>query len=159
MVSTSTPLSRREPSAIWSDVLQPFHLYGVAYSFGGLAESHLILSLSLHSREGYSFLDLVPPDDAVNCESVVEVQASGSGVVIGYQIDEFAHIWFTEQFVAYSHIYPGFMGKMSSLNHFPLELGCEDYSFLGQEIAYFEQGLVSILTDSIETLELDTSFD
>ena len=40
-----------------------------------------------------------------------------------------------------------------------LELGCEDYSFLDQTNADFEQGLDSILTDSIETLELDTSFD
>ena len=34
-----------------------------------------------------------------------------SGVVIGYQGDEFTHIWSAEQFVAHSHIYPGFTGK------------------------------------------------
>ena len=48
---------------------------------------------------------------------------------------------------------------MLSLTQFPLEPGCENYSFLDQAIADFEQGLDSILTDSIETLELDTSLD
>ena len=51
------------------------------------------------------------------------------------------------------------MGTVSSLNHFPLEPGCEDYSFLDQAVANFEQGLDSILTYSIETPELDTYFD
>ena len=46
---------------------------------------------------------------------------------------------------------------MSSLAHFPLEPGCEYYSFLDQTVADFEEGLDSILTDSIETPELDTS--
>ena len=45
----------------------------------------------------------------------------------------------------------GFTGKVSSLNHFPLKPGCEDYSFLDQVVANFEQGLDSILTDSIKT--------
>ena len=67
--------------------------------------------------------------------------------------------WSAEQFVAHSHIYPGFMGKVSSLTHFPLEPGCEDFSFLDQAVADFEQGLDSILTDSLETAELDTSLD
>ena len=35
----------------------------------------------------------------------------------------------------------------------------KDYSFLDQVVAYFEEGLDSILTDSLETLELDTSLD
>ena len=51
------------------------------------------------------------------------------------------------------------MGKVSSLNHFLLESGNEDYSFLDQAVADFGQGLDSILTDSIKTLEFDTSFD
>ena len=50
------------------------------------------------------------------------------------------------------------MGKMSSLTHFPLKLGWE-YSFLDQVVADFEQGLDSILTDSVGTPELDTSLD
>ena len=61
--------------------------------------------------------------------------------------------------MACSHIYPGFTGKVSSLTHFPLEPGCEDYAFLDQAVADFEQGLDSILTDSLETLELDTSLE
>ena len=51
------------------------------------------------------------------------------------------------------------MDKVPSLTHFPQEPGHKDYSFLDQAIANFEQGLDSILTDSIKTLELDTSLD
>ena len=80
-----------------------------------------------------------------------------SGVVIGYQVDEFTRTWSAEQFVACSHINPGFTGKVSSLTHFPLEPGCEDYAFLDQAVVDFEQGLDSILTDSLETPDLDTS--
>ena len=61
--------------------------------------------------------------------------------------------------MAHSHIYPGFTGKVSLLTHFPLEPGCEDYTFLDQAVADFEQGLDSILTDSIKMPELDTSLD
>ena len=57
------------------------------------------------------------------------IKPGDSGVVIGYKVDEFTHTWSAEWFVAYSHIYPGFTGMVSSLNLFPLELGCEDYSF------------------------------
>ena len=48
---------------------------------------------------------------------------------------------------------------MSSLTHFPLEPGYEDYAFLDQAVANFKQGLNCILNDSLETLELDTSLD
>ena len=61
--------------------------------------------------------------------------------------------------MAHSHIYPGFTGNVSSLTHFPLEPGREDYSFLDQAMADFEQSLDSILTNSCETPELDTSLD
>ena len=87
------------------------------------------------------------------------VKPGNSGVAVGYQVDEFTHTWSAEQFLAHTHIYPGFTGKVSSLTHFPLELGCEDYSFLDQAMADFEQGLVSILTDSLESPELDASLD
>ena len=49
------------------------------------------------------------------------------------------------------------MSKVSSLTHFPLEPGCEDYSFLDKAKVDFEQGLDSILSDPVETLELDAS--
>ena len=62
-------------------------------------------------------------------------------------------------FVACSHIYPGFTGKVSSLTHFPLEPGCEDYAFLDQAVTDFEQRLDSILTDSLKTPELDISLE
>ena len=48
---------------------------------------------------------------------------------------------------------------MSSLTHFSLEPECEDYFFLDQAVADFEQGLDSILTDYIKTPELYTSLD
>ena len=132
---------------------------GGVYSLGVTIESHPILPPSLHDGEGSSFPGLVPSDDAVNSDSVMGIKPGDSGVVIGYQVDEFTCTWSAEQFVAHSHIYPGFTGKVSSLIHFPLEPGCEDYAFLDQAVADFEQGLDSILTDSLETPELDTSLE
>ena len=67
------------------------------------------------------------------------IKPGDSGVVIVYQFDEFTRTWSAEWFVAHSHIYPGFAGKMSLLNPFPLN----------QAVADFEQGLDSILTDSL----------
>ena len=109
--------------------------------------------------EGSSILGLAPADDTVNSESVVGIKPGDSGVVIGYQVDDFTHTWSSKLFVVHSHIYTGFRGKGSSLNHFPLKPGCEDYSFIDQAVADFEQGLDSILTDYITIQELDTSFD
>ena len=101
----------------------------------------------------------MPSDDAVDSDSVMGIKPGDSGVVIGYQVDKFTRTWSAEQFVAHSHIYLGFTGKVSSLTHFPLEPGCEDYAFLDQAVADFKQGLDSILTDSLETPELDTSLE
>ena len=95
----------------------------------------------------------------VNFNSVMGIKPNDSDVVIGYQVDEFTHTWSAEWFVANSHIYPGFTSKVSSLTHFPLEPGCEDYALLDQAVADFKQGLDSILTDSFDTLELDTSLE
>ena len=126
---------------------------GGAYSFGGLVESHLIPLPSLHGVEGSPIQGLVPSNVIVNSKSVVGIKPGDSGVVIGYQVDEFTRMWSVEQCVAHFHIYSGFTGKVSSLTHFPLEPRCEDYSFLDQAVADFEQGLDSILTDSIKTPE------
>ena len=101
----------------------------------------------------------MPSDDAVDSESVMGIKPGDSSEVIGYQVDEITHTWSAEWFVACSHIYSGFTGKVSSLTHFPLEPGCEDYAFLDQAVADFEKGLDSILTDSLETWELDTSLE
>ena len=51
--------------------------------------------------------------------------------VIGYNVNEFIHTWLVDCFVAWWHIYPGFMGKVSQLTHSSLEPDCEDYSFYG----------------------------
>ena len=50
------------------------------------------------------------------------------------------------------------MGKVSTLSHFQLEPNCEDYYFFGSSSCRLLQGLDSILTDSVETMELDESF-
>ena len=102
---------------------------------------------------------MVQSNDTVDFESAMGVKHGDSGVVIGYQADEFTCTWSIEWFVACSHLYPGFTGKVSSLTCFTLELGCKDYSFLDQAMADFEQGLDSILTDSLETPKLDASFN
>ena len=73
----------------------------------------------------------------VDHESAVCIKPGDSGLVIGYQFNEFTCTWSAEQFVAHSHIYPGFIGKVSSLTHLPLEPGCEDYSFLDKAVADF----------------------
>ena len=148
VAAISATLGRVEPSATHSAVPQPI---GGLYSLGGSVESHLIPLPSLHGVEGSSFPGLVPSDDAVNSDSVIDIKPGDSGVVIGYQVDESTRTWSAEWFVACSHIYPGFTSKVSSLTHFLLEPGCEDYVFFDQAVADFKQRLDSILTDSLET--------
>ena len=87
------------------------------------------------------------------------IKPGDSGVVTGYQVDEFTCTWSAEWFVAHSHTYPWLTGKVKSVTHFPLELGCENYSFLDQAMADFEHCLDSILTNSLETPDLDASLD
>ena len=154
VAAPTATLGRVEPSATHSAVPQPI---GWVYSLGGSIVSHLIPPPLLHAGEGSSFPGLVPSDDVVDPDSVMAVKPGDSGVVIGYQVDEFTRTWSAEWFVGHSHIYPRFTGKVSSLTHFLLEPGCEDYAFLDQAVADFEQGLDSILTDSLETPDLDTS--
>ena len=90
---------------------------------------------------------------------MVGVKCNYSSVVIECQVNEFTHTWLAKCFVVKSHIYPGFMGKVSTLNHLPLEPACEDYSFLEQAVADFEHVLVLFSLTPIKTLELDASFD
>ena len=124
-----------------------------------MAESHPIPLPSLQGWKGSSFPGLVPSNDTVNYESAMGVKFGDSGVMTGYQVDEFTSTWLAEQYVAHSHIYLRFTGKVSLFTHFPLEPGCGDYSFLDQAMADFEQGLDFILTSSLETPELDTYLD
>ena len=135
MAAPPATLGRVEPSATHSAVPQPL---GGVYSLGNSIESHPIPPASLCDGEGSYFPGLVPSDDAVDSDSVMGITPGDSGVVIGYQVDEFTCTWSAEQFVACSHIYPGFTGKVSSLTHFPLEPGCEDYAFLDQAVSDFE---------------------
>ena len=49
------------------------------------------------------------------------------------------------------------MDEVCTLTYFPLEPGCEVYSFLDQTVEDFEHGLDCIPMSSIDTPELDTS--
>ena len=88
-------------------------------------QSHLILQPSLHGGEESSFSDCFPPNDMVFL------------ICAGHEtwwfwfdhVDEFTCPWLAEYFIAESHIYPGFAGKVSALTHLPLDPGCQDYSF------------------------------
>ena len=64
-------------------------------------------------------------------------QPGDLGMVIGYQFDEFTCTCSVEHYVAQSHTFPAFMGKASSLTHFPLYPRHEDYSFPDQAVADF----------------------
>ena len=88
----------------------------------------------------------------------VGVKPGDSGEVICYQVEEFTHTWLTEHFIAQSDIYPSFMGKVSTPTHFLLSQGGRITPFLTQVVNDLEQGLDSILTDSVDTLRIDASF-
>ena len=81
------------PSVTQSAVPQWSHLYAGVYSFEGLVESHPIPPPSLHGGEGSSFPGFAPSNDTVDSESVMAIKPDDSGVVIGYQVDEFTHTW------------------------------------------------------------------
>ena len=87
MAVSSTMLNGGEPYATQSAIPHPSHLYDVAYSFGVLAESHLIPLPSLHGGERSSFPGLVPSNDMMDSDSAVGIRPGDSGVVIGYQVN------------------------------------------------------------------------
>ena len=91
--------------------------------------SQATVTTSPHGEEGSSFPGVVPSDDMINSKSVVGIEPGDFVVVMGYQVDAFTHTWSAGPIVAQSHIYHGFTGKVSTLTHFPLEPGLEDYSF------------------------------
>ena len=88
IVAPSTAVSRREPSATQSAILQPFQLYGGAYSFGGLVESQPNTSTFPAWWGGSYFQGLIPSDDTVISESAEGIKPV---VVIRNQVDEFTH--------------------------------------------------------------------
>ena len=73
-----------------------------------------------------SFLRLVPSSDIDDSKSVVGIKPDNSGVVIGYQVDEFTPTRSVEHFFAQLHIYSG---VNIYFIYFPIEPECEDYSF------------------------------
>ena len=88
-------------------LIQLLDMYGRAYRFMGLEESHLIHLPCLHCVEGSSFPGYASLDDMGNSKSVVGIKPGGSDVVIGYQVDEFTCTWSVECFFALSYIGPG----------------------------------------------------
>ena len=88
------------------------------------------------------------PDDMINSKSFIDIKPCDSGMVNGYQVDEFTCTLQQSAFLCNHTFILVSQVKVSTLNHFPLELGCEDYSFLDQAVDDFRQGLDSFLTDS-----------
>ena len=82
VAAPSTTLSRVEPYATQSAVPQLYHIYGRAYSSGGLTESPDPSTFPTWWT-GSSFPGLVPCDDTVNSESVMGVKP-GDSVDVGF---------------------------------------------------------------------------
>ena len=95
----------------------------------GSMESHLIPLPSLEGKEVSSFPGSAPTDDTGDYKFLMRFKPGDSDEVIRYQVDKFTHTWWVEHFITQSHFYPGFTGKLSTFTNFPLQPGCEDYSF------------------------------
>ena len=76
--------------------------HGWTYSPGNLEEMHLILLPSIYGRQGSSFPSLIPPDDMVGSELLVELEPVDFSGVIGYHIDNFTCTRSVECFVTQS---------------------------------------------------------
>ena len=113
-------------------------------------QSHPIPLCFLQGEERSTFPGSAPPYDTVYLESVVGIRHGDSNMVIRYQAGEFAHTMLAECFVALMHTYPGVTGRVTTLTHFPLKQGCEDYS-LDQAVEDIEHGLDSILMDFVNS--------
>ena len=84
--------------ATHSAVPQQVHSYGLAYSFGGPLESYLIPlpSLHVHGVRGLP-LQVVFHLMTQSTPNLWWVLNWGdSGVMMGYQVDKFTHVWFAE---------------------------------------------------------------
>ena len=94
------------PYATQIAVSQPFNQYGRIIQLCTLSRVSILLT-SLYGGVESSFLDLVPPNDAANSESVVAINPGDSGMLIGYHVNEFTHTWSAEHFIVQSKIYLG----------------------------------------------------
>ena len=92
----------------------------------GSAESQAIPLPSLHVGEKSSFPGCVPPSDMINSKSVVGIKPGDSGVMIGYQVDEFTDTWLVRHFLLSHTITLVLQARCQHSTHFPLELGCEN---------------------------------
>ena len=89
-------------------------------AFGAQVLSPLIPQPTQYGMDGSSLPGSVPPSDTVDFKPVVCVKPGDSDLVTGYQVHEFTHTWLVKYLHAQSHIYPGFMGKVSTLTCFAL---------------------------------------
>ena len=106
-----------------------------------------------------SFPGFAPTNDTVNCEYLTGFKPVDSNGVIGCQAAESTHSWLGEYYVAQSHICPEFTGKLPTLAQFQIERGYDNYLFLDQTGADFEEGLESFFLTCVKILELDASLD
>ena len=104
-----------------------------------------------HIWEGSSLPGFVPTSGMFDLESAEGIKFGDSSVVIGHQVDEFTHTLSAVFCCQIIHL--PWVHKQSVNSHVPLEPGCEDYSFLDQAVADFEQGLDSILTYSVQSVK------
>ena len=139
------------PNFTQTTAFRPFDQYHAAYNFRGSAENHPVHPTSLYGME-WSFLDLVLTDD------MLLVKPGDPHVMIGYPVHAFTCIWLTEHCMFMNNTFvPGSWVRCHLSFPFPLELGFYyDYSFFRP--SFWGKGLDPILTDSVETPDLNVTF-
>ena len=150
VAAPTTALSRREPPATQSAVLKAFQPYGGAYSFEGFAESHPIPPPSGMVRRSLLFQVWLHPVTW----STLNLWLALNWVILVW--------WLCIRLM--SVLTPGLQSGLLLIPTFILhsQVRCHHgatFPFLNQTVADFEQGLDSILADSIETPELNTFLD
>ena len=129
--------------------------YGWAYSLGGLAVTQSLCLPSMVLRDLLFQIWFYPMTHSTpNQWWVWNLMILVWWLVSGWWV--YSNL-VSRAFIAWSHIYSDSIGKVAWLIPFQLKPGCEDYSFLEQICADFEQGLNSILTDFIKTPEPDVA--
>ena len=96
VAAPSTASSREQLHATYSTVSKPFNQYSGIYSFWGSAGSNPIPLPYLHGREGCSLPGCVSLNDKINSNFMVGITSGDSGLVIGYQFDEYTCTWLAE---------------------------------------------------------------
>ena len=118
--------------------LTPSHSMNmVGHTAFGAQQGHLILLPSLYNQERLSFPGLIPCNEKADSR-YVDIKLCDSGVVIGYQNDDFTHMWSAVCFAACSLTYPKFIGKVSSWTYFHLNQVVRNIHFSDHAVDKFE---------------------